>query len=161
MAIKAGLKVYGIASDQNVQLVESLGAIPISRTGKTIIEIVEEVEIISNKSIKYVVDLIGNETSIASFRLLHNGGSVAPLASTTFGKEINIPANINVHFIEMKRFILDVTYRWHADYINSLIEDNFLRFPSIDIINGLENVENGLKVLKKGNMNGRKLVVLL
>lgn len=59
------------------------------------------------------------------------------------------------------RFIIDSTYRWHGEYLNELIQANELAFPAIEILNGFESIQNGLERLKQGNMNGKKLVVLL
>ncbi|TIB74306.1 GroES-like protein [Wallemia mellicola] len=160
LAVRSGMNVYGVASETNLKLVESLGAIPISRSNKTYDEIVDEVNAVSNNSIKYVADLIGIESSNAALRLLKRGGVIAPLASMTLGKDAKIPDGVDVKIIEMKRFILDSSYKWHADYLNKLIQANELVFPAIEILNGFESIQKGLDRLKQGNMNGKKLVVL-
>ena len=59
------------------------------------------------------------------------------------------------------RFILDSTYRWHGEHLNQLIQANELHFPTIEILSGFESIQGGLERLKQGNMNGKKLVVLL
>lgn len=100
------MNVYGVASETNLKLVESLGAIPISRSNKTYDEIVDEVNAVSNNSIKYVADLIGIESSNAALRLLKRGGVIAPLASMTLGKDAKIPDGVDVKIIEMKRYAI-------------------------------------------------------
>lgn len=121
LALRAGLNVYGVASEVNLGLVQGLGATPISRTNKNLDEIVEEVRKTSSDSIKYVIDLIGIESSNAALKLLKHGGAIAPLASMTLGKDARVPEGVDVHIIEMKRWVwLSFTYESVSNSIRQI-----------------------------------------
>jgi hypothetical protein len=75
------------------------------------------------------------------------------------GKAV-VPSNVKVETVEMKQFVLDPTSRVHALELGNLIEDGSMKLPNIDVLEGgLDSIQAGLERLKKGDMQGRKLVV--
>lgn len=60
----------------------------------------------------------------------------------------------------MKRFVLDESSAIYAQELKALVTSGDLQLPDLDIIRGeLDRMKEGLKRLKKGSLNGRKLVV--
>lgn len=48
----------------------------------------------------------------------------------------------------------------YAELLNRLVADGVVAIPKTHVLHGgLEMVEEGLRLLKQGDMNGRKLVV--
>jgi len=60
----------------------------------------------------------------------------------------------------MKRFIIESGNRKYAEDLNRLIAEGSVAIPEIEVLDGgLERIEEGLEMLKRGDMNGKKLVV--
>lgn len=62
--------------------------------------------------------------------------------------------------VEVKRFIIEQGNRVYAEESNRLMTSGWVVMPEIEILNrGLDDIQEGLEMLKRGDMNGRKLVV--
>ncbi len=71
-----------------------------------------------------------------------------------------VPENVTAHTVEMKRFVLDETSKHYADELNALLEAEMLLLPDIHLLEGgFDVIQKGLDMLKKGNMEGKKVIV--
>jgi NADPH:quinone reductase-like Zn-dependent oxidoreductase len=161
IAAKSGVKVIAVASSKTRALVESLGAAyVVERDGKTGEEIVAAIRSIAGDSVTKAIDLVGTETAQYCLDAMSTEKKCwfAPLAMIS-SKAI-IPANVSVETVEMKQFVLDPTSKVHAVELERLLADGAVKLPSIEIIGGgLESIQPGLERLKRGDMQGKKLVV--
>ena len=155
------MKVIAVASSKTKTLVESLGeAHVIVRDGKSGDEIVTEIRGIARNDITRAIDLVGTETAQYCLNALSTEKECifAPLA--TISSQAVVPSNVTVETVEMKQFVLDPASRVYAWELGNLIEDGSLKLPSIDVLEGgLDSVQMGLERLKRGDMQGRKLIV--
>ena len=161
LAARSGIKVIAVASSKTKALVESLGVkYVVVRNGKTGEEIVAEIRGVAGNNITRAIDLVGTETAQYCLNALSTEKecTFVPLAMIS-GKAV-IPSNVTVERVEMKQFVLDPASRVHALELGSLIEEGIVKLPSIDVLEGgLNSVQAGLERLKRGDMEGRKLVV--
>lgn len=161
IASRSGVKVIAVASSKTKSLVESLGAAHvIVRDGKSGDEIVAEIRGIAGDDITRAIDLVGTETAQYCLNALSTEKECvfAPLAMIS--SKAVVPRNVTVETVEMKQFVLDPASRVHALELGNLIEDGSVKLPSIDVLEGgLDSVQLGLERLKRGDMQGRKLVV--
>lgn len=160
-ASKAGVKTIAVASERTKSLLQSLGADHVvTRDGKTDADIVAEVRAIGGDKITRAIDLVGNKTAALCLEALSKTEPClfAPLAFMSSGQEV--PANVTVQTVEMKRFVLDETSHVYSTALNDMVSSGELRLPELEILRGgLAVVEEGLARLKKGDANGKKLVV--
>lgn len=158
-ATQANLHVIAVTSSKTSGLVRNLGAIVVERDNKSNDEIVAEVRAIGGDNITRAVDLVGHATAVSSLSALSmtKPAVFAPLALM---KEQTVPANVTVHTVEMKRFVLDEEAGVFADQLSHLVGKGHIQLPDIEVLHGgLAVVEEGLERLKKGDMNGKKFVV--
>jgi NADPH:quinone reductase-like Zn-dependent oxidoreductase len=161
LAVQSGLRVITVTSAKTQSLSQSLGASHVvARDGKSDDEIVAEIKEATNNHVTRAIDLVGSKTVPLVLKSCSADLPVAlaPLAMMASGQVV--PSNFVVHTVEMKQFILDSNCKMYAEILNQLIADNQLQFPDMEILKGgLGRVEEGLELLKSGNMGGRKLVV--
>jgi NADPH:quinone reductase-like Zn-dependent oxidoreductase len=162
VAAQSGLKVITVNSASTKALSERLGASHVViRDGKTDDEIVAEIRQATHGAyITRAIDLVGAKTAAVVLRAVSAERPVefAPLAFMKSDQEV--PANVTAHTVEMKRFVLDVESKRYADELNKLLDAGKLVIPDIHLLEGgLEVVQEGLDLLKKGDLKGRKLVV--
>ncbi|KAK5681100.1 hypothetical protein LTS10_006861 [Elasticomyces elasticus] len=159
-AHRSGLSVVAVTSAKTRCLAERLGAAHvILRDHKTNDEIVAEIRAITGDDLTMAIDIVGNTTGASCLQALSatKASTLAPLAFLKDGEQI--PENVTIAPIEMKRFIIEEGNREYAEELNRLVGDGSVSIPEIEVLHGLEMVEEGLEMLKRGDMNGRKLVV--
>jgi NADPH:quinone reductase-like Zn-dependent oxidoreductase len=161
IAAQSGFRVIAVTSEKTRDLVLGLGATHVvTRTSKTDEEISEEIAALGGDCITRGLDLVGPKTATRCLKLLSTSlpATFVPLAMMS-ATEI-VPDHIAVPTVEMKQFVLDRSSSIYSEQLNSLIESGNLRLPQIDILKGgLGVIEEGLQRVKKGDMEGRKLVV--
>ncbi|KAK3655752.1 hypothetical protein LTR56_003401 [Elasticomyces elasticus] len=159
-ANRSGLSVIAVTSAKTRCLAERLGAANvITRDHKTNDEIVAEIRAITGDDLTMAIDIVGNTTGSSCLQALSatKASTLAPLAFLKDGEQI--PENVTIAPIEMKRFIIEEGNRKYAEELNRLVGDGSVSIPEIEVLHGLEMVQEGLEMLKRGDMNGRKLVV--
>lgn len=161
IANKSGIRVVAVTSAKTQSLVSSLGAwLVIPRDGKSNDEIVGEIRAATGEGITLAVDLVGSHTAAACLAAVSTTRHVefAPLAM--MDKETIVPANVTVQNVEMKRFVLDKSSARYSRELDRLIQEDAVQLPAITVLDGgLEKVQQGLELLKAGDMGGKKLVV--
>ncbi|KAK5701364.1 hypothetical protein LTR17_022647 [Elasticomyces elasticus] len=159
-AHRSGLSVIAVTSAKTRCVAERLGAAHvITRDHKTNDEIVAEVRAITGDELTMAIDVVGNKTGASCLQALSatNASTLAPLAFVKDGEQI--PESVTIAPIEMKRFIIEDGNRKYAEELNRLVGDGSVSIPEIEVLHGLEMIEEGLEMLERGDMNGRKLVV--
>ncbi|TVY35559.1 Trans-enoyl reductase [Lachnellula occidentalis] len=161
LAAISHLRVIAITSSHTAPLARSLGAIVIERDNKSNTQIISEIKEIAGDNITRAIDLVGPKTASACLQVLSRERECrfAPLAM--MGNEEVVARNVQVVTVEMKRFVLDEANRMYALELNRLVGEGRVQVPGIETVHGgLENVVLGLDRLKKGEMGGRKMVVV-
>jgi NADPH:quinone reductase-like Zn-dependent oxidoreductase len=152
--------VIAITSSLTAPLARSLGATVIIRDGLSNDEIVSQIRAIAGDNVTRAIDLVGTKTASYCLQALSRTrkSKFAPLAMIS-PKE-TVPEGIEVVTVEMKRFVLDESNRMYALELNGLVGEGRIRMPGIEVLEGgLDVVVEGLEVLKRGEMGGRKMVV--
>jgi NADPH:quinone reductase-like Zn-dependent oxidoreductase len=169
LAKLSGLKVMTVCSSKTAALSRSLGADHVVvRCDRSSSELLDEISLVSEGRITRVLDLVGPKTAALCIEVCSreqhlkalSGKKVifAPLAMMSSSQEV--PENIRVETVEMKRFVLDVDAGMYGIQLNQLLERGTLKLPELHVLEGgLNDVEHGLEMLKKGNMGGKKVVV--
>ncbi|KAF2400583.1 GroES-like protein [Trichodelitschia bisporula] len=161
-----GLRVITVCSGRTAELSRALGADHVVvRDGRAEADILAEVERVTAGGVTRMLDLVGPKTAAACVRLCmsesQKGRRVvfAPLAM--IGKE-EVLEWVEVVTVEMKRFVLNVECGEYGRRLNDLFEASELKLPELEVLRGgLSVVEQGLEMLKLGNMGGKKLVVAM
>lgn len=161
IAALGGLKVIAVTSTKMEGLARQLGAAhTIIRDGKSGDEIVSEIRAIAGDGITRGIDLVGTETAGFCLKALSTTQRAlfAPLAMLS--SKADVPANISVETVEMKQFVLNKASRVYADALNRLIEQGKVVLPEITVLQGgFEAILDGLERVKRGDMEGKKMVV--
>ncbi|KAI1767351.1 GroES-like protein [Hypoxylon sp. FL1150] len=161
IASLSGIKVVTVNSTETKSLSESLGATHVVvRDGKPDQQLVEEIRTITNGRITRAIDLVGPKTAALVLDSVSKSDPVAfaPLAMMS-GTQV-VPPNVVVHTVEMKQFVLDKSNVRFTEELGKLLEDGRIVLPELHMIEGgLHSVQEGLGILKKGNLKGKKLVV--
>lgn len=161
----SGLKVITVGSARTAALSKSLGSnYVVVRDDKTPEQIMDEITEITEGRISKALDLVGTKTAAfcvdVCSRPCQSGRKVkfAPLAMMSGSQEV--PCNVEVETVEMKRFVLDTDAGLYAQRLNDLLNAGLLRLPDMHVLEGgLEDIEAGLELVKKGDMGGKKIVV--
>lgn len=160
-AVQSGLKVITVNSSETQALSQSLGAsYVVVRDGKTNEELVEEIRQATGGNITRAIDLVGTKTAALALDAVSKDQPVAfaPLAMMSSSQVV--PENVTAHTVEMKQFVLDKSNVCYTEELGTLLDNGKIVLPELHVIEGgLEVVQEGLDMLKKGNMKGRKLVV--
>lgn len=166
LAANAGFEVIAVCSLSTAELVLSLGAHHVvTYTGKTDMHIIGEILCLARGRLTKAIDLVGTTTAKLVLQVIAACGKemevdFVPLAFMSRGAEV--PTNARVHNVEMKQFVLDSESHIYGARLNELVEYGALRLPTIRILEGgLGVVEEGLRIVKEGSLQGEKLVVSL
>ncbi len=162
VAVHAGLNVITVNSATTKCLSERLGATHVVvRDGKTDEEILAAIrDATAGAHITRAIDLVGAKTAALVLAAVSKERPVhfAPLAFMSSSQVV--PDNVTAHTVEMKRFVLDESSKYYADELNALLEADMLVLPDVHLIEGgFDAIPEGLEMLKKGNMKGKKLIV--
>jgi NADPH:quinone reductase-like Zn-dependent oxidoreductase len=169
LAKLSGLKVMTVCSSKTAGLSRSLGADHVVvRCDRSSAELLDEISLVSGGRITRCLDLVGPKTAALCLEVCSreqqlralSGKKVifAPLAMMSSSQAV--PENIRVETVEMKRFVLDVDAGMYGIQLNRLLEMGTLRLPEMHVLEGgLNDVEQGLEMLKRGDMGGKKVVV--
>lgn len=131
------------------------------RDGRSNPEIVAAIREIAGDNITRAIDLVGTKTAPFCLQALSRSKRAlfAPLAM--MGKE-EVRGNVEVVTVEMKRFVNEESCRGYAVELNRLVGEGRVKMPGIEVVEGgLESVVAGLEVLKRGDLGGRKMVVVM
>ncbi|KAL7623517.1 hypothetical protein AAE478_007200 [Parahypoxylon ruwenzoriense] len=155
------IKVITVNSAETKSLSERLGAnYVVVRDGKTDEQLVDEIRLATDGRITRAIDLVGPKTAALVLDSVSKSQPVAfaPLAMMSSSQVV--PENVVVHTVEMKQFVLDKSNVRYTKELGTLLEDDKIVLPELHLIDGgLHSVKEGLEILKKGNLKGKKLVV--
>lgn len=159
IAVRCGLSVVAVTSEKTKSRVQALGAQVVTRDLKTEVEILAEISMIAGDDITKAIDLVGPQNTPYTLLAVSRSQSVEFAPLSMMGKH-SIAKNVTVHTVEMKRFILDEESAIYSRALNQMIEEDLISIPEIQILaGGLSAIENGLDMLKSGDMKGKKLIV--
>ena len=157
----SGLSVIAVVSTKNAALATSLGAQHvITRNGKGDAEVVAAIRAITEDSLTMAIDIVSSQTAVHSMRALSRTqqAQIAPLCFLP--DDVEVPGNVSIKNVEMKKFVLDRESRRYAVELNGLVASGKVRLPCVEVLKGnLASVPAGLERQKRGDMEGRKLVV--
>lgn len=165
----SNLRILTVCSARTAALSKSLGATyVVIRDNRSNDEILEEIATTTKGNIRYAIDLVGPSTAAMCIQACSTAAQketlgqekvpFAPLAMMSSKQEV--PECVEAHNVEMKRFVLDTSSGVYAFELNKLLESGSLKLPQIEVLEGgLNAIQSGLELLKKGDMGGRKLVV--
>ncbi|KAH8195816.1 hypothetical protein TruAng_010029 [Truncatella angustata] len=161
LAVHSGLNVITVTSAETKALSEKLGAsYVVVRDGKSDDQLIKEIHDNTSGRITRAIDLVGTKTAAICLRSVSTEVTVAfaPLAMMSGSQEV--PENVVVHTVEMKQFVLDKTNVCYTEELGNLLESGGVILPDLHIIEGgLDAVQEGLEMLKRGSLKGKKLVV--
>ena len=159
IAVRCGLSVVAVTSEKTKSRVQALGAQVVTRDSKSEVEILAEISMIAKDNITKAIDLVGPQNTANTLLAVSRSRPVDFAPLSMMGRH-SITKNVTVHTVEMKRFILDEDSAVYSEALNQMIEDNLISIPEIQILaGGLSAIENGLDMLKRGDMKGKKLIV--
>ncbi len=163
LAAYCGLTVIAVVSAKTAGLAKTLGAHHvILRDNLSNEDIVAAVRSITGDRLTKAIDIVGPQTAVRAMQTLSRSqpAQLAPLSFLPQGQEV--PANVTIMNVEMKRFILDKSSRQYALELNRLVGEGKIKFPQLELLpGGLEAIPAGLERQKRGDMDGRKLIVSL
>lgn len=169
LARLAGLRPITVCSSRTAQLSAELGAEHVVlRDNRAPAALVEEISRVTQGRITRALDLVGTSTAALCLQACSTRSQrealgerkvlFAPLAMMKDTDEV--PDNVTVETVEMKRFVLDRDSAIYGHTLNELIETEILKIPALDILEGgLEAVEAGLEIVKQGDRGGRKVII--
>nr|OQO23252.1 hypothetical protein B0A51_08503 [Rachicladosporium sp. CCFEE 5018] len=161
LAKLSGLQVVTVTSAKTRSLAKRLGAAHvIVRDHKSQEDIVAAIRAITGDSLDVAIDIVGNATAGYCLQVLSNfrPSTLAALALLKDGQDV--PSNVTVAAVEMKRFVIETDNRTYAEELNRLTGEGSVVLPDIEVFEGgLVSIEQGLSVLRAGDMGGRKLMV--
>lgn len=161
LSVRSGLEVIAVASEKTETLVRDLGATHVvTRSHKSDEVVLGEIRSLVGDRITRGIDLVGPDTAALGLKALSRTSLslFAPLAMMSSSQKV--PDNVHVQTVEMKGFVLEKSSREWAIELNRLVEIGELRLPQIDVLSGgLKRVEEGLMRIKRGDMEGKKIVV--
>ncbi|CAJ2503003.1 Uu.00g103970.m01.CDS01 [Anthostomella pinea] len=161
IASLSGIKVITVNSAETKALSEKLGASHVVvRDEKTDEELVDEIRQVTGGRITRAIDLVGTKTASLALDAVSKDAPVAFAPLAMMSSSHVIPENVIVHTVEMKQFVLDKGNVCYTEELGKLLEAGKLILPELHLVEGgLDVVQEGLEMLKKGNMKGKKLVV--
>lgn len=161
LAAHSGLEIITVASEKTKSLLSGLGAQHIiTRDGKSNEDIVAEIRSIGGDKIYKGVDIVGPETAVHCMSALSTAQDVILAPLSFLPKDAVAPTNVSVRDVEMKWFILDKTSEKYAIALNSLLEKGVVKTPQLETLEGgLDMIEEGLNMQKRGDRGGKKLIV--
>ena len=140
MAKSLGLYVIGTASTNGISLVKSLGADEVyDYKDENVTNLVKDVDL--------VIDLVGGETQVNSFKTLKEGGKLfsgAMPPSQDLAKEYDVEA----------KFISSTYSYKKLDYGRQLVEDGKIKPQHITALK-LQEAAKAQDLLSKGGLNGK------
>lgn len=164
LAALAGMEIIAVCSESTAPLVSSLGATHVvTYTGKTDMHLVGEILSIARGRLRKAIDIVGAATAKAVLDVIQACGEdhVVEFAALGFmAKGQVIPANARVKDVQMKQFILDESARVYGERLNELLEAGLVKMPKLKVLQGgVWAIEEGLEMVKRGNLAGEKLIV--
>ncbi|KAI1626683.1 chaperonin 10-like protein [Exophiala viscosa] len=161
LAKASHFSVIAVCSEKTKDLIYSLGANHvITRDNRSNQDILDCIRSICGDRTTRAVDLVGTDTAPFCMAALSKTtpSHFVPLAMMKAGEAV--PPNVTVHNVEMKRFVLDKESRSYAESLNKLLEAGKLKEPRLEVLHGgLGRVREGLEMVKKGDLMGKKFVV--
>lgn len=161
LSVRSGLEVIAVTSDKTAALARELGATHVvTRNNKSDEIVLDEIRCLVGDRITKGIDLVGPDTAALGLKALSmtSPSLFAPLAMMSSSQ--TIPVITRIQTVEMKRFVLEESSRKWAMELNRLVELGEIRLPRIETLEGgLEKIEEGLMRIRKGDMEGKKIVV--
>ncbi|KAI1340157.1 GroES-like protein [Xylariaceae sp. FL0016] len=161
IARRSGLKVITVTSAETRLLSKRLGANHVvTRDGKSDEELVNEIRQVTDGKITRAIDLVGPKTAALVLRAVSKDVPVAFAPLAMMSSSQIVPENVIVHTVEMKQFVLDKSNVRYTEELGKMLEAGNIELPELHLVEGgLDVVQEGLEMLKRGNMKGKKLVV--
>ncbi|CAK7224429.1 hypothetical protein SBRCBS47491_005548 [Sporothrix bragantina] len=162
LAAQAGLEVVAVCSTATEALVRSRGATHVvTYTGKTDMHVIGEILCCAGGRLTRAIDLVGAKTAKLVLQVIAASGRTVDFAPLAFmsSKDV-VPVNAKVHTVEIKQFVLNEASGVYGQRLNELVASGAVKLPAVRVLEGgLAAVEQGLAMVKEGNLDGKKLVV--
>ncbi|CAK7245277.1 MAG: hypothetical protein STHCBS139747_006852 [Sporothrix thermara] len=162
LAAQAGLEVVAVCSTATEALVRSRGATHVvTYSGKTDMHVIGEILCCAGGRLTRAIDLVGAKTAKLVLQVIAASGRAVDFAPLAFmSSKDAVPANARVHTVEIKQFVLNEASGVYGHRLNELVASGAVQLPAVRVLEGgLAAVEQGLAMVKEGNLDGKKLVV--
>jgi NADPH:quinone reductase-like Zn-dependent oxidoreductase len=161
LAARAGYSVVGVASSKNAKLVESFGATHfVDRKSPTVLQ--ELAEIGRFEAVLAAADSAQDQVLLGAVLAAQGGGSFL----TTMGMRtgVKLPAGVRGFFRQFLDDYLDpknvefTQWLWW-DFLESEFVSGELRLMPVQVIGGLNKVQEAWDLLKEGKVSGQRLAI--
>lgn len=161
MAARAGYTVVGVASSKNAQLVKSFGAMHfIDRRSPTVTQ--ELIDIGPFEAVLAAADSAPDQDVLGAVLAAHGGGTFLSTMGVRAGVEL--PPGVNGTFAPFMEAYLDPKKREFTqwvwwDFLESGLASGRLQQMPVQILGGLDKVQEAWNLLKEGKVSGQRLAI--
>jgi NADPH:quinone reductase-like Zn-dependent oxidoreductase len=161
IAARAGYRVVGVASSKNAQLVKSFGAMHfIDRKSPTVTE--ELISIGPFEVVLAAADSAQDQVLLGAVLAAHGGGTFLSTMGVRAG--VKLPSGVSGFFAQFVDDYLDPKNRAFTqwlwwDFLESELASGGLRLVPVQIIGGLNKVQEAWDLLKEGKVSGQRLAI--
>ncbi|KAI4681710.1 uncharacterized protein J4E84_007305 [Alternaria hordeiaustralica] len=161
LATRAGYTVVGVASSKNAQLVKSFGAVHfVDRKSPTVTQ--ELTDIGPFEAVLAAADAAQDQPVLGAVLAAHGGGSF--LSTMGLRPGVELPTGVQANFVPMMDVYLDpktrdfTTWVWW-DFLESELAAGRLQPVPVQVLGGLDMVQEAWNLLKAGKVSGQRLLI--
>jgi NADPH:quinone reductase-like Zn-dependent oxidoreductase len=161
LAARAGYSVVGVASSKNAKLVESFGAARcVDRKSPTVLQ--ELADIGRFEAVLAAADSAQDQVLLGAVLAAQGGGSFLTTMGVRAGVEL--PAGVSGFFRQFVDDYLDpknaefTQWVWW-DFLESEFASGELKLVPVQVIGGLNKVQEAWDLLKEGKVSGQRLAI--
>jgi len=161
LAARAGYTVVGVASSKNAQLVKSFGAEHFfDRNSPTVTQ--ELIELGPFEAVLAAADVAQDQPVIGAVLAAHGGGSF--LSTMGLRPGVELPSGVEANFVAIMDVYLDpktrdfTTWVWW-DFLESELASGRLQPVPVQVLGGLDKVQEAWNLLKEGKVSGQRLAI--
>lgn len=162
LAARAGYTVVGVASSKNAQLVKSFGAVHfVDRRSPTATQ--ELIDIGPFEAVLAAADAAHDQPVLGAILATHGGGSF--LSTMGLRPGVELPPGVQGNFVAIMDVYLDpktrdfTTWVWW-NYLESELASGRLQPVPVQILGGLDKVQEAWDLLKEGKVSGQRLAII-
>ncbi|KFA61099.1 hypothetical protein S40285_09698 [Stachybotrys chlorohalonatus IBT 40285] len=161
LAAEAGYAVVGVASAQNIELVQSFGAAQfVDRKSPAVFQ--EVVAMGPYKAVLAAADTAHDQVVIGSILVAQGGGSFISTMGLRPG--VILPSGVRCQFHQFIDDYLDLKneeftkWLWWQYLENAVLSKKLVLFP-VQVVGGLSGVQAAWDLLKQGKVSGQRLLI--
>ncbi|KAH7400099.1 chaperonin 10-like protein [Cadophora sp. MPI-SDFR-AT-0126] len=161
LAARAGYTVVGVASSKNAQLVKSFGAAHfVDRTSPTVTQ--ELIDLGPFEAVLAAADAAQDQPVLGAVLAAHGGGSF--LSTMGLRPGVELPPGVQGNFVAIMDVYLDpktrdfTTWVWW-DFLETELASGRLQPVPVQILGGLDKVQEAWNLLKAGKVSGQRLAI--